>query len=56
MNNTSNLTVLILTLNEEKHISRCIESLLPFAKEIFIVDSFSTDKTVDIAESLGDKE
>lgn len=55
MNNTSGLSVLILTLNEEKHIYRCIESLLPFAKEIFIVDSYSTDKTVEIAESLGVK-
>ena len=50
-----NVSVLILTLNEEKHIERCIKSLQPFAKNIFIVDSYSTDKTVDIAESLGAK-
>lgn len=50
-----NISVLILTFNEEKHIERCIKSLLPFTKEVFIVDSFSTDKTVEIAESLGVK-
>ena len=51
----SNLSVIILTYNEEKHIKRCIKSLLPIAKNIFIVDSYSTDKTVEIAESLGAK-
>jgi len=49
------LSVLILTFNEELHIERCIKSLQLFAKEIFIVDSYSTDKTVEIAESLGAK-
>lgn len=49
------ITVIILTFNEEKHIGRCIKSLLPFTDKIFIVDSFSTDKTVEIAEALGVK-
>ncbi len=49
------VSVLILTFNEELHIERCIKSLQPFAKNIFIVDSYSTDKTVEIAESLGAK-
>lgn len=47
------LTVVILTHNEEIHIERCIRSLLPIASKIFIVDSFSTDRTVEIAQSLG---
>lgn len=47
------ISVIILTYNEEKHISRCVNSLLPFANEIFVVDSFSNDRTVEIAESLG---
>jgi glycosyltransferase involved in cell wall biosynthesis len=51
----SNLSVVILTFNEEIHIKRCIESLLPIAKNIFIVDSYSNDKTVEICESLGAK-
>jgi glycosyltransferase involved in cell wall biosynthesis len=49
------LSVLILTFNEEQHIARCIKSLQPFAKDIFIVDSYSSDKTIEIAESLGGK-
>lgn len=51
----SNLSVVILTFNEEQHIKRCIESLLPITSNIFIVDSFSSDETVEIAESLGAK-
>ncbi len=50
-----NISVLILTFNEELHIERCIKSLRPFAKDVFIVDSNSTDKTVEIAEALGAK-
>ena len=49
------ISVVILTYNEELHIERCIKSLLPVVKEIFIIDSFSTDKTVEIAERLGAK-
>ena len=50
-----NLSIIILTLNEEKHIYRCIKSLHLFAKDIFIVDSFSTDRTIEIAQDLGAK-
>lgn len=49
------LSVVILTLNEEKHIERCIKSLLPITDKIFIIDSGSTDNTVKIAENLGAK-
>ncbi len=49
----ADITVLILTYNEERHIARAIESLKPFAKKIVVIDSYSTDKTVDIAKSLG---
>lgn len=47
------LTVIILTFNEEKHISRAIASLRPVAQRIVIIDSFSTDRTVEIASSEG---
>jgi glycosyltransferase involved in cell wall biosynthesis len=47
------LSVIILTLNEEKHIERCIKSLLAITDKIFIIDSCSTDNTVKIAENLG---
>lgn len=43
------IAVIILTYNEEIHIERCIESVIPIAKEIFIIDSYSTDKTLEIA-------
>ena len=49
------ISVIILTFNEEKHIARCINSLITFTDKIFIIDSGSTDKTVEIAENLGAK-
>jgi len=51
----NDLSVIILTLNEAKHIKRCIESILPITNKIIIIDSFSEDETVPIAESLGAK-
>lgn len=47
------VTVIILTFNEELHIKRCIENVNLFAKKIYVIDSFSTDNTVAIAESMG---
>jgi glycosyltransferase involved in cell wall biosynthesis len=48
------LSLVIITLNEENDIARCIESV-PFAQEIIVVDSLSKDKTRDIALKLGAK-
>lgn len=53
MRHDSQITAIVLTYNEEIHIERCLKSLIPFCKEIWVVDSFSTDKTVEIAERLG---
>lgn len=48
------LTVVILTKDEELHIGRCLEKLRPLnAKRIVIVDCFSTDTTKDIAIKYG---
>ena len=47
------ISVIILTYNEEKHIERCIANAKKFAKTIYVVDSFSTDATVQIAKNLG---
>jgi glycosyltransferase involved in cell wall biosynthesis len=44
---------IILTFNEERHLARCIESLKDLDLEIVIVDCFSTDRTVSIAQSHG---
>jgi glycosyltransferase involved in cell wall biosynthesis len=48
------LSLIIITLNEEKNIKKCIESV-PFASEVIVVDSGSSDKTIKIAKSLGAK-
>lgn len=47
------ITVIILTFNEEKHIERCITSLRDIAETVFLVDCFSTDRTVEIAREKG---
>ena len=47
------LSVVIITLNEEKNIKRCLDSIKNVADEILVVDSLSTDKTVDIAKEYG---
>ena len=47
------LTAIILTYDEELHIKRCIRSLKPVASRIYVVDSFSTDATVEIARREG---
>jgi len=47
------LTVLILTFNEERHIERAIASVRDIATDILVVDSFSTDRTVELARAAG---
>ncbi|HTN45491.1 MAG TPA: glycosyltransferase family 2 protein [Flavipsychrobacter sp.] len=47
------LSVVIITLNEEKNIGRCLQAVKSFADEILVVDSYSTDKTVEIAGQYG---
>lgn len=47
------LATIILTHNEERHIARAIRSVQPFCREVVVVDSGSTDRTVEIATSLG---
>ena len=48
------ITAIIPTLNEEEFIEEAIDSVA-FAEEIIVIDSFSTDKTVELAESRGVK-
>jgi glycosyltransferase involved in cell wall biosynthesis len=45
-----NLSVVIITFNEEKNIERCLLSVKEVADEIVVLDSFSTDKTPQICE------
>ncbi|SAI66305.1 lipopolysaccharide core biosynthesis glycosyltransferase [Bordetella ansorpii] len=46
------LSVIIITMNESRHIAACLDSVA-FADEIIIVDSGSTDGTCDIARARG---
>ena len=50
---TPTLAVLILTHNEEIHIGRALKSIAQIPAAVYIVDSGSTDKTVEIAEAQG---
>ena len=47
------VTVVILTKNEEINISDCLSSIKDFAKRIIVVDSGSEDETVHIAKEFG---
>lgn len=47
------LTVVILTRDEERHIGRAIASVAGIASRVFVADSGSTDRTVEIAQGLG---
>ena len=42
----------ILTFNEEVHVARALNSVLPFVDGCLVVDSGSTDSTVEIATEL----
>ena len=47
------VTILILTKNEELNLPGCLKSVEGFAKRCVIVDSFSTDSTKEIALQYG---
>jgi len=51
----ADISVIILTLNEQLHIERCIKSILEFTDNIYIVDCNSVDDTVFLAQALGAK-
>jgi len=53
MSDTPRLSVFILTRNEELNLPDCLESLKGWCRDIHIVDSFSTDTTLDIARRYG---
>lgn len=49
----SSISICMIVKNEEKHIRMCIEKATKIANEIIIVDTGSTDDTVNIVKHLG---
>lgn len=47
------LSVVIITLNEERNIGRCLQSVMGIADDIVVVDSGSTDRTEEICIQYG---
>lgn len=46
------ISACVITLNEEKNLARCLQSLVPVVDEIIVVDSGSTDRTLEIAKQF----
>ncbi len=53
MSERASIAVIILTYNEALHLPRALECIAGFVQEVFVVDSFSTDGTVDLARAHG---
>jgi len=49
------ISACVISFNEEKKIEACLKSLVPVADEIIIVDSLSTDRTLEFARDYTDK-
>lgn len=45
------ISAIILTYNEEIHIRRCLDQIQHVVKHVYIIDSFSTDRTIEIAKT-----
>lgn len=52
---SSPISAVVIAFNEERRIASCLKSLQAVADEVILVDSGSTDKTIDIAKELGVK-
>ena len=49
------LTVLVPCFNEERNIEACLQSVSGWVDEILVVDSFSTDRTLELARQFTDR-
>lgn len=49
------ISTVVITYNEERNIERCLKSVLPFSGEVVVVDSGSTDRTVEISRQYATK-
>jgi glycosyltransferase involved in cell wall biosynthesis len=50
---SSKISLIVITRNEEELIGQCLKSAAAFCDELIVVDSFSTDRTAEIARDLG---
>lgn len=46
------LTTIILTYNEELHIRRCLENVCSISQKVYVIDSPSTDRTVEVCKEF----
>ena len=53
--NENTISLCMIVKNEEKFLSNCLESIENFVDEIIVVDTGSTDKTIEIAKSFNSK-
>ena len=53
MNEKTDLTIVILTYNEELNLPYALDNVKDFATQIVILDSYSVDRALEIAESYG---
>ena len=51
----TSISAIILTYNEELNLEKCLKSVAGLASEVFIVDSYSKDKTLEIAKKYSCK-
>lgn len=49
------ISVIILTYNEDINLEKCLKSLSDYADEVIVVDSYSTDMTIEIASKFTQK-
>lgn len=47
------LTAVVLTFNEQLHLDRCLKSLFLVVDQVIVIDSFSSDETIEIAKHHG---
>ena len=47
------ISAVVITQNEERNIGRCIDSIIPVADEIVVIDSYSIDRTKEICLQKG---
>ena len=49
------ISLCMIVKNEEKHLARCLDSVAELVEEIIIVDTGSTDRTIEIASNYTSK-